>query len=427
MESRSFARTHRGAFLGKSLRVAFLATLTQLLIPTSPANAASDHEPALTVTLRAGSLKRHDTFASFDLPPGAARVLRATDEHGATHLVQVETNGHATLRIPDLDRGGTLTLHVGGKASSRTSELAPIETRRSGTKLRITQGGQSILEYQAEPGLLPRPGISERYIRGGYLHPIFTPSGRVVSDDFPTNHVHHHGVWSPWTHTEFEGRHPDFWNMGEGKGRVEFVEVASMWSGPVHGGFRARHKFVDLTSGQPWKALDEVWDVRAYAVTTAANPYRIWDWTSIQTAEENRPLILLQHLYGGLGFRGNGAWNGAGNESVLTSEGETDRVRANMTRARWIHLSGLVDGRQAGVTILSHPENFRFPQPMRVHPTEPFFCFAPSQMGDFRIEAGKPYVARYRFIVLDGPPDRTEIERLWTDYANPPEVVIGTR
>ena len=420
MESRSVCRTSGTGVV--ALGLTFLAATA--VLPWRLAAAST--EPALTLTVRAGDWKRHDTVTPFDLAPGTARALRGTDENGAQYLIQIETNGLATLLIPDLARGEARTLHFGARPL-RGLETAAMDTRRHGSKLRITQDGKAVLEYQAEPGPLPRDTISEKYIRGGYLHPVFTPSGRVVTDDFPANHVHHHGVWAPWTHTEFEGRHPDFWNMGEGKGRVEFVSLEATWSGPVHGGFRARQKFVDLTSGKPWKALDETWDVRGYAVGAEAQPYRMWDWTSVQTCSENRPLILLQYLYGGLGFRGNGAWNGAGNESFLTSEGETDRVKANMTRARWIHLSGLVDNRVAGVAILCHPDNFRFPQPMRVHPTEPFFCFAPSQLGDFRIEPGHPYIARYRFIVADGPPDRVELERLWNDFAHPPEIIIGSK
>ena len=37
-------------------------------------------------------------------------------------------------------------------------------------------------------------------------------------------------------------------------------------------------------------------------------------------------------------------------------------------------MSGTIDGQEVGITILGHPDNFRAPQPMRLHPTEPFFC-----------------------------------------------------
>jgi len=61
---------------------------------------------------------------------------------------------------------------------------------------------------------------------------------------------------------------------------------------------------------------------------------------------------------------------------------------------------------------------------MRLHPKEPFFCFAPSQAGDWAIEPGKPYVARYRFIVKDGKPDKAQLDAFWHAYAHPPQVTV---
>jgi hypothetical protein len=61
---------------------------------------------------------------------------------------------------------------------------------------------------------------------------------------------------------------------------------------------------------------------------------------------------------------------------------------------------------------------------MRLHPTEPFFNFAPQQAGDMEIKPGEKYVSRYRFVVHDGPADRAELDRLWNDYAHPPIVTV---
>jgi hypothetical protein len=46
-------------------------------------------------------------------------------------------------------------------------------------------------------------------------------------------------------------------------------------------------------------------------------------------------------------------------------------------------------------------------------------------IGDWKIEAGKPYVSRYRFIVYDGAPDKAELDRLWNDYANPVQATVS--
>jgi hypothetical protein len=238
--------------------------------------------------------------------------------------------------------------------------------------------------------------------------------------------VHHHGIWFPWTKTEFEGRQPDFWNMGEGKGTVEFVSLGETWSGPVFGGFQTRHRFIDLTAPQSKPALHEAWEVIAYNVGHGPRRFFLFDLVSTQECATTSPLKLPKYYYGGLGLRGNWHWNGTENAFFLTSEGETNRVRGNETRGRWCHIGGRVDGELTGVAVFCHPENFRAPQPMRLHPGEPFFCFAPSQLGDWEIAPGKSYVSRYRFVVADGPPDPVELERMWNDYAHPPSVEIKT-
>jgi hypothetical protein len=48
-------------------------------------------------------------------------------------------------------------------------------------------------------------------------------------------------------------------------------------------------------------------------------------------------------------------------------------------------------------------------------------------MGPFEIKPGASLVLRYRFVVADGPPDRAELDRLWNDYATPPQATITNR
>jgi len=55
-------------------------------------------------------------------------------------------------------------------------------------------------------------------------------NGLLVTDDYPPNHLHHHGIWFPWTKTRFEGREVDFWNMGGKTGTVEFVAFGKSWN-----------------------------------------------------------------------------------------------------------------------------------------------------------------------------------------------------
>ena len=287
-----------------------------------------------------------------------------------------------------------------------------------GKALLFRRREKSVIRYNYATVKAPE-GVSDAFDRSGYIHPVWTPSGRIVSNDFPRKHLHHHGVWFPWTNTVFEGRKVDFWNSGKKLGRIECVKVDRSFSGPVFAGFRARHRFIDLTSPDgPKVALNEVWDVRIYAIDDRF----VFDLTSTQTCATDSPLVLKKYRYGGLGYRGSAEWEGQDVE-FLTSEGKT-RKDGHATRANWCTMSGTVRGAPCAVGFLCHPSNFRAPQNMRIHPGEPFFNWAPEQLGDFTIEPGKPYVSTYRFVVADGELDAEEMNRRWKAYARPPEVTL---
>ncbi|MEY2877675.1 MAG: hypothetical protein RLZZ15_55, partial [Verrucomicrobiota bacterium] len=272
---------------------------------------------------------------------------------------------------------------------------------------------------------VPRADIDPKYKRAGYLHPLLTPAGAVVTGDYPSNHVHHHGIWSPWVKTSFQGRTPDFWNMQGGTGTVEFVAVERTWGGPVHGGFVSRQRLLDLSTRPAVAAIDETWVVTVYNLPGGAAPMRIVDLTITHACATADPLGLPQYHYGGLGLRGRDEWNGKDKLTVLTSDGETDRVKANARRMRWCYLGGAVaGGAMAGVAVLDHPGNFRAPQPVRVHPDMPYVSVTPSQLGDWAIEPGKPYVARYRFLALDGAPDRARLDACWHGFAAAAHVAV---
>jgi hypothetical protein len=218
----------------------------------------------------------------------------------------------------------------------------------------------------------------------------------------------------------FEGRKIDFWNQKGKQGRVECLGVDGTFSGPVVAGFKARHRFVDQTApGGEKEVLYEIWEGRVYAI----NRFFLFDLVSTQTCAGSSPLKLLKHHYGGLGFRGSWEWEGEDGVEFLTSELKK-RKDGHATAARWCIMTGAVKGKQASIGFLCSPKNFRFPQKMRIHPHEPFFCWAACQGGDFEIAPGDKYVSHYRFVTRDGKMGAAEAEARWRDYAEPPKVVV---
>ena len=396
-----------------------------------PAVACLAAERKVTIAIAAGDFDRRNTLVTFPMPADIGGLMSA--EAGASSL-PLQVNGtNASMFLDLLKKGAEKTYVLTRQPSSvHPAFLDSSRVARDG-KLVFTRhesgekNARPLFTYQAEPGKFPRDNIKELFRRGAYLHPIYTWGGQAITDDFPPNHIHHHGIWWSWTNTEFDGRKPDFWNMGDGKGRVDFVALDAHWSGMIHAGFRSRHDYVDLTAPKPVVALHETWEVRALGNLEQGLSYWQLDMVCEQRCATSHALKLPENRYGGIGLRGNWAWNGEANVNFLTSEGETDRVKGNTQRGRWCDMWGILDGKPAGIAILCHPSNFRFPQPMRLHPSEPFFNFAPQQGGDMEIKPGETYVARYRFVIHDGEMTKAELERLWNEYAHPPVVKVSVQ
>ncbi len=304
-------------------------------------------------------------------------------------------------------------------------QAADIQTEQHGSVLRFSTGGQIICDYQMEAGDVPA-GTPPIFKHGAHLHPVYSPSGKIVTGNHPDDHPWHRGIWMAWTKTEFGDSHPDFWNQGKGDGKakdserllaeVRFAALDKTWSGPDGGGFISKHHFLDHSQPPGEKVLDETWEVAVSQKTLDGIPANIIDLTSTQTCAGEKPLKLPEYHYGGLGVRGNLLWNPADAVTMLTSEGH-DRKAGDSTKAKWVHIGGQVDDAPTGMVILIHPSNFRFPQPLRLNPKNPQLCIAPSQDGDWSIDPGKSFVSKYRILVFDGKPDAKWINAQWKAYA----------
>lgn len=331
------------------------------------------------------------------------RVVRVSDSvevpaqvHGGK-IVLWATSGEHRVEAAEAKAHGDVTL-----------------TDVDGKRLLASYGGKRLVQYNYGH-IEPPAGVDAVFGRSGYLHPLWNPSGQAVTNDHPPKHLHHHGVWFPWTSSEFEGRKSDFWNSKSKQGKVECTETKVVAEGPVFAAIRAKHRFVNLNAPEgPKPALDEVWEIRVYRPDSA----HTFDLVSTQTCATSAPLLIKKYYYGGLGLRGSGEWEGKDGVEFLTSEGK-DRKTGNETTGRWCSMTGTLDGKKTSIGVLCHPSNFRFPQGMRLHPEEPFFNFAPSQGGDFAIEPGKPYVSRYRIVVADGLLGTVEMERRWKEWVEP--------
>ena len=402
-------------------------------------------EPLARITVETGDYVRVDTPVSLDLN-GLPGLGFATDKFS---LVEIDGSRRIVTRA-QFEPGSPPKLwwilsgktEAGGKRIYELerysmlqdaviySDAADIEAVKNDSVVQIgRQGGDKILNYNH--AIIPAPeGQSKLYDRSGFIHPLWSPSGSVLTNIHPKDHYHHVGIWMPWTKTKFEGKAVDFWNLNSGQGTVRFNRFLSTTSGPVYGGFQAEQDHVALqTSSGEKVVLKEVWDVRVYNIggPGGGGGYWLWDFVSTQRCVADSPLLLEEYRYGGFGFRATADWKGE-TAAYLTSEGKT-RKDGHATRARWCDTAGVSDGNWKGITFFSNPQNFRHPEAMRIWPEfeqEVFFNWAPVQTGSFEMKPGQDHVFRYRQYVHEGKVDVEKTEQLWNDYAHPPKVEIET-
>lgn len=296
---------------------------------------------------------------------------------------------------------------------------AQLSIERNEHTIRVSDGGSEILCYNIKPPPLPE-GVDPAYHRSGFLHPVRTPSGFAVTAAYPADHRHQDGIFTAWVRTKWNGREIDFWNLAGGTGRVEHRSVRKTHATEELAQFEVllNHK---ATEPPVTDVLQERWQV---AVHRTDGSYRCFDLTSEQTALTKHPLIVQKYHYGGFAVRGPTDWvlprstDEAGRASVsrMMNDQASDRLDGNHQPARWVSMSGRTANGEATITVLSHPDNFRAPQPARLHPTKPYFCFAACVNGEFVIDADHPLVSRYRYLVTDGPPKSEWIERQFESW-----------
>jgi hypothetical protein len=253
-----------------------------------------------------------------------------------------------------------------------------------GGRLELSENGSPVMvvnhgEQYAE-------GAPEHLRRCCYVHPLHTPGGVQVTDDFPPDHYHHRGVFWGWPQVKTSGGEYDVWHLrGIGK-KLERVEkrgantvvMTALWVAGDKTHVRETATFTAHPARGGARDLDAkvVLEALSGPVTLAGSPAQ-------------------GKSYGGLNVR----FAPRTSTAIRTSEGELRRDEDLVPHA-WAEMEGTFEGKRARLRVTPDPRN----------PGEPnvwclrFYGFiGPSFPGvkPWTVEPGKPLELAYRITVAD--------------------------
>ncbi len=338
---------------------------------------------------------------------------------GKATNVQLIDSLHLFFILPDTlqpdEQAAYKLLPLNGK------QIFPVAVLKSTAGIEVRVHNQPLLFYHTAMEK-PPSGSPAYYARSGFIHPLFSPKGKVLTDDFPAGHRHQHGIMMAWVNTTFKNTPVDFWNQHLLTGNVMHNELISIQNGMAGCIITTSLKHISQKFGE---VLAEKWTMTVYTFSD----YFLFDLQSDQTNITQDTLFLNQYHYGEFAFRGSKQWNTDDslhfkNQWHIQTDSMYNLSNANGKHAAYVNASGKINGESGGATIFGFPQNIRYPQAIRVHPTMPYWGYAPVADGPMMIVPGQTITARFRMYTYDGDPDQQKINQLLTDILHPVEATV---
>ena len=289
---------------------------------------------------------------------------------------------------PRVDKERRFKLSTTEKPSQTPGELKLVEL--DDKSVQIADGDQPVLVYNH--GVITNEKVPEnehRRSRACYVHPVYGLSGEVLTDDFPRDHYHHHGIFWTWPHVKVGGVEHDLW--AGSTIRPLFVKWLAKESGPAAAVLGVENGWF---VGEKKVMIERVW-LRVYHVADDARAVDI-DVTLIPT---DQPVTLwgaAGKSYGGLTIRFHPPAK-RGPETVITTPSGPAAGDLTTTILRWADFTSKFDGRDAasGAAIFISPDHPDYPPEWLLRHYGPL-CVGWPGIYPETLQPGKPVRMSYR-------------------------------
>jgi hypothetical protein len=258
-----------------------------------------------------------------------------------------------------------------------------------------------------------------------YVKELYTPGGRNVLLDAPSDHQHHHGLMFAVAVNDL-----NFWEETPSAGRQEqqgpiHVLIAQRGGGPS-AGFTANPAWVRLYTPGRRTELYEGRTIEACQVARLRATVVTWR-SELINLRPRRPATLSGSHYFGLGMRFVRAMDGGEFFNAEGKEGTVFRGEERLVQSNWCAYTASIEGKPVTVAMLGHPDNPR-------HPTtwftmaKPFAYLAGTlnlHQEPLSLDAEKRLSLQYAVVVWDGKADKEQVSQAYqwfvSDYSQVPQ------
>ena len=276
--------------------------------------------------------------------------------------------------------------------------------------IQIADGNQPVLVYNH--GVITKEDIPEtehRRSRACYIHPVFGLSGEVLTDDFPRDHYHHHGIFWTWPHVSVDGKEHDLW--AGNTIRQQFVNWLARESGPAAAVLGVENGWF---VGDKKVMIERVW-LRVYHAVGDSRAIDI-DLTFIPT---DKPVTLwgaAGKSYGGLTMRFHPPARRDPATVITTPSGVTPSDLTT-TILRWSDFTSKFDGRDkpSGAAIFITPTHPDYPPEWLLRHYGPLCVGWPGVYPE-TLQPGKPVQMSYRIWIHKDAVGTSTLTRAYSAY-----------
>ena len=362
----------------------------------------------MKIKILSGKHKRESCPVSIalDFPPGKA--LSLFELKGREVPCQQESNPRG--------KGVILSFIVNNiiPAGEKTYQIVSSPPSSSFPQVTLKESPKKEIEVKIKGKLFTKYQFSKE-IKKPYLYPIVGPFSRPLTDNGPSDHIHHRSLWL----AHGEVNRADLWSEEKGSGRMVHQKFKELKEGLVYAKLWALNNWVD-NKGR--KILSEE---RCFKIYNLPLLKKIIDLEIILRAGDKKVILGPTKEAGSLAVRVAPSMTGKEGGKIENSYGGRGEKETWGKRALWCDYSGIVDEREVGIAIFDHPQNWYYPSFWHVRDyglmaVNSFYFSGES----YKILPKQELKFLYRVYIHPGGAKEGEVQEGYLNYIHPPLIKI---